>query len=95
MFTWLTVYIAPRSYWIQAPSPLPDQRVDRLLSTVLPGTFPSFVFAVTPEADGVISTTPGCVGVVGVGVGVALGGAVGVGVGVGTAAPPKLTSMHV
>src|SRR5687767_14164353 len=83
---WVTVRVAPRSSCSQAPSPLPDQRVARLLSTALPGTLPSFVLAVTPEAPGVISDVAGGVGV-GVGVGVA-DGEVGVGVGVGGVVPP-------
>jgi hypothetical protein len=61
------------------------------LSTTLPGTFPSFVLAVTPEAPGVISMSPpGIVGVgvgVGVAVGVGVGVPVGVGVGVGVMVP--------
>jgi hypothetical protein len=43
--------------------------VARLLSTVLPGTLPSLVLAVTAEAAGVISRRPPT----GVGVGVARG----------------------
>jgi hypothetical protein len=92
------VRLVPRSYLIQCPSPFADQRVDRLLSTVLPGTLPSFVLAVTEPEPGVTSTSPpgGVVGVgvavgpgdVGVGVGVALGGFVGVGVGVGVGLVP-------
>src|SRR5205809_102146 len=46
---------APMSSWSHAPSPLPDQRVARLLSTTLPGTLVSLVLAVTPEAPGVTS----------------------------------------
>src|SRR5262245_43522930 len=84
-FTWVTVRVVPRSYWIQAPSPLPDQRVVRLLSTVLAGTLVSLVFAVTPAPPGVTSTgvPPGVGVVVGVAVGVAVGVGVGVDVGVG------------
>jgi hypothetical protein len=52
--TYDTLRGVPRSYWIHCPSPLADQRVARLPSTVLPGTLPSFVLAVTPPADGVM-----------------------------------------
>jgi hypothetical protein len=55
MPTRLTVRTAPRSKRIQAPSPKPDQRVARLLSTALPATLVSLVLAVTAEAAGVIS----------------------------------------
>jgi hypothetical protein len=70
---------------------LADQRVPRLSSTVLAGTLPSFVLAVTPEAPGVSSTTGGGgSGVfVGNGVGVDVGAVVGVGVAVGTLTPAK------
>jgi hypothetical protein len=54
--TWPTVRVVPRSSWIQAPSPQPDQRVARLLSIVLAGTLPSLVLAVTAPAPGVTST---------------------------------------
>jgi hypothetical protein len=49
------------------------------LSTVLPGTLPSLVLAVTADAAGVISVAVGGVGVgvIGVGVGVAVGAGVG------------------
>src|SRR5262245_43204302 len=50
-----TVFGPPRSSWIHAPLPLPDQRVARLPSTTLAGRFPSFVLAVTAEPAGVIS----------------------------------------
>src|SRR5262245_38264745 len=56
MPTRLTVRTAPRSRRSQAPSPRPDQRVFRLLSTALPATLVSLVLAVTAEAAGVIST---------------------------------------
>src|SRR5262245_23816769 len=98
MRTWLTVCVAPRSYWIQAPSPQPDQRVARLLSTVFAGKFPSFVLATTADAPGVTSTKDpdgvavgvgvgNTTGDVGVGVAVGRAATVGVGVGVGTGAP--------
>jgi hypothetical protein len=45
----------PRSNFTQAPSPLPDQRVARLLSTVPAPTLVSLVLVVTPEAAGVTS----------------------------------------
>src|SRR5689334_16905117 len=87
MRTRVTVRTAPRSNFIQAQSPSADHRVPRLLSTVLPGTLPSLVLAVTPEAGGVTSTSEGgAVGVAvgaGVGVGRGVGVAVGAGVGVG------------
>src|SRR5688572_93927 len=83
---WVTTCVAPRSRRSHCPSPLADQRVDRLLSTALAGTLPSFVLAVTPEAPGVISDVAGGVGVA-VGVGVT-DGEVGVGVGVGGVPPP-------
>src|SRR5687767_6756824 len=81
MRTRVTVRLVPRSYLIQWPSPFADQRVDRLLSTVLPGTLPSFVLAVTEPEPGVTSTSPPG-GVVGVGVAVGPGPVVGVGEGV-------------
>src|SRR5438046_1018705 len=77
------VRVVPRSSFSQAPSPFPDQRVARLLSTALAGTLPSFVLAVTAEPAGVISTNAGVA--VGGGVRVATGVGVGVGLGVGVA----------
>src|SRR5688572_18522248 len=102
MRTRVTVWEAPRLNVIDWPSPLADQRVVRLLSTALAGTFPSFVLAEAPEPPGVISESPGtdvgvavgvgvAPGVVGVGVGVAVGGVVGV--AVGPAAAKILTSV--
>src|SRR5687767_5758127 len=87
MRTRVIVRLVPRSYLIQCPSPFADQRVDRLLSTVLPGTLPSFVLAVTEPAPGVTSTSPPA-GVVGVGVGVGPVTGVGVGLGVGVGPVP-------
>jgi hypothetical protein len=71
-----TVRGEPRSSSSHWPSPLADQRVDRLSSTALPGTFPSFVLAITPEAPGVMSVNvpPGVGVAVGTGVGVNGGG---------------------
>src|SRR5688500_5216260 len=94
-FTKATVRSEPRSYWIQVPSPLPDHRVARSLSTVLPGTLASLVLAVTPEAGGVMSVKSPAGGFVGVGVGVGVG-VDGVAVGVGVVLPPSgATSAYV
>src|SRR5688572_4086244 len=86
--------MAPRSYWIHAPSPLPDHRVARLPSTVLAGRFPSVVLAVTAEAPGVRSISEGTGVGDGEGLGVGLGVDVGVGVAVGVLTPSiTLTSV--
>src|SRR5687767_589077 len=96
MRTKSTVRVVPRSSCSHWPSPLADQRVARLLSTVLPGRFPSLALAVAAEAGGVISTVPPPDVGVGVGVGKGESVAVGVGVGVGTVTPVgenRLTSV--
>src|SRR5689334_19458702 len=65
MLTWLPSRDERRSQRSQAPSPKPDHRVPRLLSTVRLATLaPSAVLAVTAEAGGVTSWA------IGVGVGV-------------------------
>src|SRR5262245_14521829 len=86
-----SVYVDPRLKRIQAPSPLPDQRVARLLSTTLAGTLPSLVLAVTAlPATGISKIPPGTGVGVRVGVGVT-GAPVAVGVGVGVPAVPFTT----
>src|SRR5688572_21357827 len=94
MLARVTVRTEPRSYLIHWPSPLADQRVARLPSTVLRGRLPSWVLAETAAPAGVIS--PSAAGGVGVGVEVAAGvgvgvPAIGVGVGVGGTVVPEKT----
>src|SRR5687768_7219692 len=87
-----SVRTAPRSKRIQAPSPFPDQRVPRLLSTVAAATLLSLVLAETEEPESAASEQAAVVGrgvgdavgvVVGRGVGVVVGLGVGVAVGRG------------
>jgi hypothetical protein len=73
----VTVRVEPRSYWIHCPSPLADQRVARLPSTVLAGRLPSLVLAETLPPPGVMLETTG----------------VGVGVGDGPTSAKMLTSV--
>src|SRR5690349_5035625 len=71
--TLVTRRTMPRSYCAHCPSPLADQRVPRLLSTVFAGVLPSFVLAVTAEPGGVTSWDVPQPQAVGVGVGVLIG----------------------
>src|SRR5688572_4634751 len=56
---WLTRLTAPRSKRSHWPTPEADQRVDSLSSTVLAGTLPSWLLAVTPPAPGVSTKMSG------------------------------------
>src|SRR5262245_18327470 len=83
MVTWVTVFVVPRSKRSHCPSPLADQWVARLPSTVFPGRLPSWVLAVTAPPGGVMSGLPGTPVAVGLGVGVGVDGGLPVGVAVG------------